>query len=258
MTKQITVEEKLRLLYDLQFIDSKIDSIKSLRGELPLEVKNLEDDIACFQTKIKKLQTSIEEIDLDISQKKQDIEAHRSMVKKYEQQQKGIRNNREYEALNKEIEFEFLEIELAEKKIKNNISNKEKAKEDIDLITDLLAKKNEEFEISKKELKTILKETEKEEKILNDKSEEFKKLLDDRLLTSYERIRSKVRNGLAVVSIERDAIEGSFFTIPPQRKIELAARKKMIIDEHSGRILVDPELAREETDKMNEILSSLQ
>ena len=246
--KEITVEEKLRALYDLQLIDSRIDEIRSVRGELPLEVEDLEDDIAGLNTRLSNLSEDVANLETDISNKKLAIEESRSLMKKYEEQQKKVRNNREFDSLSKEIEYQELEIQLSEKRIRE-FNVKIEQKEVIDTTQEKLDKQQQHLEHKKSELDAILKETEKEEKALISKSEEFSKTIDKHLLNAYKRIRSKVKNGLAVVSIERGASGGSFFTIPPQVQLEIAARKKITIDEHSGRILVDAALAAEEKKK---------
>ena len=253
--KNVTVEEKLRALYDLQLIDSRIDEIKNTRGELPLEIEDLEDDIAGLNKRLDNFKDDIEDLKVSITNRKQDIEDSKALMEKYTEQQKNIRNNREFEALSKEVEFQELEIQLAEKHIKEfkaKIAHKEEiiegSKEKLaGLETHLTHKQNE--------LKEIIKETEKEEKVLNKKSQEYSKLIEDRLLQAYTRIRTNVRNGLAVVPVERGAAAGSYFTIPPQRQMEIAMRKKIITDEHSGRILVDIELATEEKLKMSKYIS---
>ncbi|MCF6212680.1 MAG: hypothetical protein L3J45_01505 [Flavobacteriaceae bacterium] len=253
-SKEITVEEKLRALYDLQLIDSKIDEIRSVRGELPLEVRDLEDDIAGFETRLSNLNTDIENFEIDISNKKIAIEESNALMSKYTEQQKNVRNNREFDSIAKEIEFQTLEIQLCEKRINEYSAKIEHKKEIIAKTSEKLAERNTHLGHKKAELDTIIAETNKDEKLLLAKSEEFSKLIDERLLNAYNRIRSNVRNGLAVVSIERGASGGSFFTIPPQRQVEILARKKVITDEHSGRILVDAILAEEEKAKIEALL----
>ena len=254
-SKEVTVEEKLRALYDLQLIDSRADEIKSVRGELPLEIEDLEDDIAGLNKRLENFATEIENLDANINDRKQAIEESNTLIKKYTKQQDNVRNNREFESLSKEVEYQELEIQLANKHItefKVKISNKEEiisgSKEKLtDLEVHLKHKKDA--------LSEIMKETEKEEKVLDKKSVEFGKLIEERLLNAYKRIRSNVKNGLAVVPVERGASKGSYFTIPPQRQMEIAMRKKIITDEHSGRILVDIELATEEKEKMSKFIS---
>ncbi len=249
----VTVEEKLRSLYDLQLVDSRIDEIRNVRGELPLEVEDLEDEVAGLNRRLEKLDADIEVIDNDIKNKKNQIEESKTTIKKYSEQQKNVRNNREFNALSKEVEFQELEIELSEKHIKEYKVKIEQKKEVITQTKEKLAERQEHLKHKKNELDEILKETEKEEQALINKSEEYEKNIEDRLVTAYKRIRSNVKNGLAVVPVERGASGGSFFTIPPQVIMEIAGRKKIITDEHSGRILVDEELAKEEQDKMEKM-----
>lgn len=246
----VTVEEKLRSLYDLQLVDSRIDEIRNVRGELPLEVEDLEDEVAGLQRRLEKLDADIEVIENDIKNKKNQIEESKSTIKKYSEQQKNVRNNREFNALSKEIEFQELEIELSEKHIKEYKAKIEQKKEVIDQTKEKLSEREAHLKHKKGELDEILKETEKEEQALIDKSKEYEKNIEERLVSAYKRIRSNVKNGLAVVPVERGASGGSFFTIPPQVIMEIAGRKKIITDEHSGRILVDEELAKEEQEKM--------
>ena len=246
----VTVEEKLRSLYDLQLVDSRMDEIRNVRGELPLEVEDLEDEVAGLNRRLEKLDADIEVIDNDIKNKKNQIEESKTTIKKYSEQQKNVRNNREFNALSKEVEFQELEIELSEKHINEYKAKIEQKKEVIAQTKEKLAEREAHLKHKKSELDEILKETEKEEQALIDKSKEYEKNIEDRLVTAYKRIRTNVKNGLAVVPVERGASGGSFFTIPPQVIMEIAGRKKIITDEHSGRILVDEELAKEEQEKM--------
>ncbi|MCF6349522.1 MAG: hypothetical protein L3J23_00625 [Flavobacteriaceae bacterium] len=254
-TKEVTVEEKLRALYDLQLIDSRIDEIKSTRGELPLEIEDLEDDITGINTRLENFITELENLKVNISDKKQAIEESNALIKKYTKQQDKVRNNREFDSLSKEVEYQELEIQLANKRI-NELKVKIIHKEEVivgskEKLTDLEVH----LKHKKEALSEIMEETAKEEKILGKKSDEFSKLIEERLLKAYQRIRSNVRNGLAVVPVERGASIGSYFTIPPQRQMEIAMRKRIITDEHSGRILVDIELATEEKQKMSKFIS---
>ena len=251
--KEITVEEKLRALYDLQLIDSRIDAMRLMRGELPLEVEDLEDDIAAYETRIQKFEEQIAQFDAEIKNKKLEIEEANTSKEKYTKQQEKVRNNREFNSLTKEIEFQDLEIQLCEKRI-NEAKIKIEQKAIIIVETkEKLAGRNDHLKHKKDELSEIVKETEKEEKELLKKSKLYAELIDNHLLNAYKRIRSSVRNGLAVVTVERGAAGGSFFTIPPQRQLEIAARKKIITDEHSGRILVDAKLAEEEKEKISSL-----
>tara|TARA_B100000575_G_C22986504_1_gene569037 strand:+ start:82 stop:861 length:780 start_codon:yes stop_codon:yes gene_type:complete len=255
--KEPTVEEKLRALYDLQLIDSRIDKIRDIRGELPLEVRDLEDEIEGLNIRIEKLEISLNDLNDQISSKKNLIEEAKLLIKKYSDQQKNVRNNREFDSLTKETEYQELEIQLAEKNINEFKVQIELKNESIDSEKSNLKEKTDHLKHKKKELDTILKETEKEENMLLDKSNDYKKLIEERLLFAYSKIRSSVKNGLAIVPIERGAAGGSFFTIPPQVQMEIAARKKIITDEHSGRILIDELLATEQKEKMEKLFSSI-
>jgi predicted nucleic acid-binding Zn-ribbon protein len=254
---EVTVEEKLRALYDLQLIDSRIDEIRNVRGELPLEVQDLEDEVQGLKTRIDKLKTDVETVNYEITAKKNMIEEAKSLIKKYSEQQKNVRNSREFNSLAKEVEYQELEIQLAEKHIKEFKAQIEQKKELVTSTKEQLTERETHLKHKKGELDAILAETEKEEEALVKKSEEYEKIIEDRLLGAYKRIRNRVKNGLAVVPIERGASGGSFFTIPPQVQVEIATRKKIISDEHSGRILVDPALADEEQVKMQGIFDSL-
>ena len=253
--KELSVEDKLRAIYDLQLIDSRIDEIRNVRGELPLEVEDLEDEVAGLSTRSEKLKSELEVIEEQIKVKKNAIDEHKEAIKKYTKQQETVRNNREYNSLTKEVEFQELEIQLAEKQIKEMKASIEHKKEVIANSKEKLEAKSTHLKHKKSELEAIMAETQKEEEFLSKKSVEFQGQIEERLLTAYNRIRSSVRNGLAVVSIERGASAGSFFTIPPQTQVEIASRKKIITDEHSGRILVDSTLAEEEREKMEKLFS---
>lgn len=253
--KELSVEDKLRAIYDLQLIDSRIDEIRNVRGELPLEVEDLEDEVAGLSTRSEKLKSELEVIEEQIKVKKNAIDEHKEAIKKYTKQQETVRNNREYNSLTKEVEFQELEIQLAEKQIKEMKASIEHKKEVIANSKEKLESKSTHLKHKKSELDAIMAETQKEEEFLSQKSAEYEAQIEERLLTAYKRIRSSVRNGLAVVSIERGASAGSFFTIPPQTQVEIAARKKIITDEHSGRILVDSTLAEEEREKMEKLFS---
>jgi predicted nucleic acid-binding Zn-ribbon protein len=254
---EVSVEERLRALYDLQLIDSRVDEIRNVRGELPLEVEDLEDEVAGLNTRMDKHSDNLSIIDDEIKGKKNLIEEAKALIKKYSEQQKNVRNNREYNSLTKEIEFQELEIQLAEKHIKEFKAQIEQKKVIISETKDRLKDRNAHLKHKKGELNEILKETEKEEEALNNESQKFQKKIDERLVKAYQRIRNNVKNGLAVVAIERGASGGSYFTIPPQIQVEIASRKKVITDEHSGRILVDAELAEEEKIKMKKIFTKL-
>ena len=255
--KELNVEDKLRALYALQLVDSKIDEIRNVRGELPLEVEDLEDEVAGLSTRLEKLKSDLESIDEQIKVKKNAIDEHKAAIKKYLEQQKNVRNNREFNSLTKEVEFQELEIQLAEKHIKEMKASIEHKKEVVAQTKEKLDGKQTHLKHKKAELSDIMAETEKEENFLSGKSEELRGQIEERLIAAYDRIRNSVRNGLAVVSIERGASAGSFFTIPPQTQMEIAARKKIITDEHSGRILVDGLLADEEKEKMEKLFATI-
>ena len=256
-TKELSVEDKLRAIYDLQLIDSRIDEIRNVRGELPLEVEDLEDEVAGLSTRSEKLKGEVEVIEEQIKAKKNTIDEHKEAIKKYTKQQESVRNNREFNSLTKEVEFQELEIQLAEKQMREMKASIEHKKEVIAQSKEKLELKSNHLKHKKLELNDIMAETAKEEEFLTQKSLEFQEQIEERLLAAYKRIRSSVRNGLAVVSIERGASAGSFFTIPPQTQVEIASRKKIIIDEHSGRILVDSSLAEEEKQKMESLFASI-
>ncbi|MGB0186482.1 MAG: zinc ribbon domain-containing protein [Flavobacteriaceae bacterium] len=255
--KELTVEERLRALYDLQLIDSRVDEIRNVRGELPLEVRDLEDEVEGFKLRLQKLEDSLTDIDNQIKGKKNLIEEAKTLIKKYNEQQKNVRNNREFNSLAKEVEFQELEIQLAEKHIKEFKAQIEQKKEVIEGTKERLTEREEHLKHKKGDLDAILAETEKEEKVLLEKSEEYKTKIEERLAKAYTKIRTNVKNGLAVVAIERGASGGSYFTIPPQVQVEIASRKKIITDEHSGRILVDAELAEEQKVKMEKLFSTM-
>jgi len=255
--KEVTVEERLRALYDLQLIDSRIDEIRNVRGELPLEVRDLEDEVAGLTTRLEKLVSSLDAVDNEIVAKKNLIEESKALIKKYSEQQKNVRNNREFNSITKEVEFQELEIELAEKHIKEFRVQIEQKKEVVAETKERLKARETHLKHKKGELDAILAETAKEEQALIAKSEDYKEQIEDRLVSAYARIRQNVKNGLAVVAIERGASGGSFFTIPPQVQVEIASRKKIITDEHSGRIVVDELLATEQKEKMAKFFSKL-
>mgnify|MGYP001374984600 CR=1 FL=1 len=238
-TITISVEDKLKALYSLQTIDSEIDKIRIVRGELPLEIEDLEDSVAGLNTRLDKFNLELEKINEDIVGNNQSISLANDAITKYEKQLKNIKNNREYTSLTKEIEYQNLEIQIAEKKKKENEANIIHKQEIINACQEQIDEKNNELGLKQKELNEIVKETEKEEAILLKKSQKAEKLIDDRLLNAYKRIRSKVSNGLAVVSVERDACGGCFSQIPPQRQLDIQMHKKVIVCEHCGRIMVD-------------------
>ncbi|GAB4281344.1 MAG: C4-type zinc ribbon domain-containing protein [Marinilabiliales bacterium] len=248
--QDVTIEEKLKSLLRLQLVDSEIDKIRILRGELPLEVQDLEDEIEGLDTRIKNYYAEIENYQNELSKRKIKIKECEDKIKKYTEQQKNVRNNREFDSLSKEIEFQTLEIELAKK----HIGEFEKSIEEKNALIEV-AKKDYEDRLSdlkhkKQELDEIITENQKEEEDLLQESAKISKEIDKRLLTAYRRIRKNARNGLAVVSIERDACGGCFNKIPPQRQLDIRTRKKIIVCEYCGRILVDQEMVAEITNKL--------
>lgn len=237
--QELTVEEKLQNLYELQRIDTEIDKIKTLRGELPLEVQDLEDEIAGLETRIENLKVELGELDKTASTRKMDIKKAEEAIKKYSEQLDNVRNNREYDALSKEIEFQKLEIELQEKRIREAQKAKAEKEALMEESKKRYADKVSDLEAKKGELNDIINETHKDEESLQSKSEELAATIDERLLTAYRRIRSNARNGLAVVTVDRDACGGCFNKIPPQRQLDIRSRKKIIVCEYCGRILID-------------------
>lgn len=242
-TKDFTVEEKLKALYDLQLVVSEIDKIKTLRGELPLEVQDLEDEIAGLSTRAENLEAEINEAATAISNKRLDIETAKGLIEKYTADQDNVKNNREYESLTKEIEYQGLEIELCEKKIRE-FSAKQREKEDeLNVTRQRIEDRKMDLDHKKTELDQIIAETKQEEEALRDKARALEEVIEPRLLSAFKRIRQNARNGLSVVYVQRDACGGCFNKIPPQRQVDVRLRKKIIVCEYCGRILIDPELA---------------
>ncbi|MBR4155457.1 MAG: hypothetical protein IKU01_01960 [Bacteroidales bacterium] len=239
---EITVERKLIELYTLQQVDSKIDKIRIIRGELPLEVQDLEDEIAGMETRITKYNEELEKFAKDIVDYKNKIKEATSLIKKYEEQQNNVRNNREYESLTKEIEYQSLDIQLCEKRINDYTKKSEMLKISLNELSARLEERKSDLELKKNELSSIVEETEKEEAELIERSNESEKLIEERLLTAYKRIRKNARNGLAVVKIERDACGGCFNKIPPQHQLDIRMHKKIIVCEYCGRILIDEDI----------------
>jgi len=242
---EISVEERLRALYSLQLVDSEIDKIKTLRGELPLEVQDLEDEIAGLETRLGNLREEVVNLEKAVSKKNNEIVDAQALIKKYEEQQKNVRNNREFDSLSKEIEFQNLEIELFNKKIKEFTQQMDEKKGVIADSEATLAERKTDLENKKAELDEIISDTQKEEEGLYNKSDKIQERIEERLLTAYKRIRSNARNGLAVVPVQRDACGGCFNQIPPQRQLDIKSRKKIIVCEYCGRILVDDEIINE-------------
>jgi hypothetical protein len=249
--KEISVESKLRALYELQTVVSEVDKIKVLRGELPLEVQDLEDEIAGLKTRLINLDHEIKNLETSTNNKKIAIKESQLLITKYTEQQNNVRNNREFDSLSKEIEFQNLEIELSEKRIKEYNAEMKEKEEAIVSSKKLLAERQEDLQRKKAELQEIQEETKIEEERLKAKSEKIESFIEARLLTAFKRIRKNARNGLAVVTIQRDACGGCFNKIPPQRQMDIANRKKIIVCEYCGRILVDQNINIIEDDSVN-------
>lgn len=230
---------KLEALYRLQHFDSLVDKIRIQRGELPLEVEDLEDEVAGLETRVNKLAEDLKQAETAVSDKQNFIKDAKASIKKYEAQQSKVRNNREYDSLSKEIEFQNLEIQLAEKRIKEGKSAIEAKSGAVQECTTQYKERKKDLDLKKKELDDIVAETEKEEKSLVKKSDAAAKEVEERLLKAYQRVRGNSRNGLAVVAVERGSCGGCFNAIPPQRQLDIASHKKIIVCEHCGRILVD-------------------
>ncbi len=242
---EFTVEEKLKALYNLQKIDSEIDRIRTIRGELPLEVQDLEDDIVGLETRLQNLTDEVNAFEDAIVQRKNMITDALAAIKKYEEQQGKVRNNREFDSINKEIEFQNLEIQLCEKKMNEFKANIAAKNELIESAKAALEERQKDLEAKKAELDSIIAETEKDEEKLVKQSKDAEKVIEDRLITAYKRIRENSINGLAVVKIERGACGGCFNVIPAQRILDISLRKKIIVCEHCGRVLVDAEIDTE-------------
>lgn len=240
---ELTVEQKLKTLLQLQTMLSEIDKIKTLRGELPLEVQDLEDEIAGLSTRIDKIKAEVSELKAAIAGKRVEIEAAKASVEKYKSQQDNVRNNREYDFLTKEIEFQTLEIELCEKRIKEFTAEEQEKSEEVAKSTAALEERQKDLDQKKSELDEIISETKQEEEKLRDKAKDLETKIEPRLLQSFKRIRKNSRNGLGVVYVQRDACGGCFNKIPPQRQLDIRSRKKVIVCEYCGRIMIDPELA---------------
>ena len=241
----LTVEEKLKALFELQMVDSKIDNIKRLRGELPLEVQDLEDEIEGLQTRVQNFEDDVVKLEEYITNKKNEIKDAQASIKKYTEQQNNVRNNREFDSLSKEIEFQTLEIELYEKRIKEYTVKIEEKKVVIEESKGVLEDRTGDLETKNSELNSITSETQKEEEGLEKKSLAIQEVIEDRLRNAYKKIRGNARNGLAVVPVHRDACGGCFNKIPPQRQLDVRSRKKIIVCEYCGRILVDPDMEEE-------------
>lgn len=245
----LSVEEKLKALYQLQTTLSGIDEKRALRGELPLEVQDLEDEIAGLTTRMEKIKTDIDEFKKAITQKKADITSAESSVERYKKQLDEVKNNREYDTLTKEIEFQSLEIELCNKKIKEALIKVEEKKADLAEADELIKDRTAALKEKKEELDEIMQETRDEEEKLKNKASELEGTIEPRLLSSFKRIRKNSRNGLGIVYVQRDACGGCFNKIPPQRQLDIKMHKKVIVCEYCGRIMIDPELAGVKVEK---------
>ena len=239
----LSVEEKLKTLYQLQTTLSAIDEKKALRGELPLEVQDLEDEIAGLNTRIEKINGEIEDFQQAVSQKKTEITEAQASVERYKKQLDDVKNNREYDTLSKEIEFQSLEIELCNKKIREAATKIDERQHDLKHTKELIADRNQALEEKKNELDEIVDETRAEEERLKEKAKDLEVKIEPRLLASFKRIRKNARNGLGIVYVQRDACGGCFNKIPPQRQLDIKMHKKIIVCEYCGRIMIDPELA---------------
>ena len=246
----LSVEEKLKTLYQLQSALSAIDEKKALRGELPLEVQDLEDEIEGLTTRIEKIKNEISEFQKAISQKKGEIADAEASVARYKSQLDDVKNNREYDTLSKEIEFQNLEIELCEKKIREANARIAEKQEELKASEDAIAEREGDLEVKKGELEEIMTETRAEEEKLKEKVKDLESKIESRLLTSFKRIRKNARNGLGIVYVQRDACGGCFNKIPPQRQLDIKMHKKVIVCEYCGRIMIDPELAGVKVDKV--------
>lgn len=245
----LSVEEKLKALYQLQTTLSGIDEKRALRGELPLEVQDLEDEIAGLTTRMEKIKTDIDEFKKAITQKKADITSAESSVERYKKQLDEVKNNREYDTLTKEIEFQSLEIELCNKKIKEALIKVEEKNADLVEADELIKDRTAALKEKKEELDEIMQETRDEEEKLKNKASELEGTIEPRLLSSFKRIRKNSRNGLGIVYVQRDACGGCFNKIPPQRQLDIKMHKKVIVCEYCGRIMIDPELAGVKVEK---------
>ena len=240
---EYSVEEKLQSLYQLQTMLTEIDKIKTLRGELPLEVQDLEDEIAGLTTRIEKASADAVDMTKGVAENKNVIEVSKAAIAKYQEQQDHVSNNREFDSLNKEIEFKNLEVELAEKRIREFTAAINAKKEEIESNKALVEEKKQDLEIKKSELHEIIEENRQEEERLREKCKVLEQNIEPRLLQSFRRIRNNTRNGLGIVYVQRESCGGCFNKIPPQRQLDIRMRKKIIVCEYCGRIMIDPELA---------------
>lgn len=240
---ELSVEEKMKALYQLQTMLSEIDKIKTLRGELPLEVQDLEDEVTGLSTRIEKIQAEIADLKANVAKKKIEIETAKASIEKYKEQQDNVRNNREYDVLTKEIEFQSLEVELCEKRIKEFTAGIKNKEEEITKSNQALEERKKDLDVKKNELDEIISETKQEEEKLREKAKDLEATIEPRLLQAFKRIRKNSRNGLGITYVQRDACGGCFNKIPPQKQLDIRMRKKVIVCEYCGRIMIDPELA---------------
>ena len=242
-SNDLSVEEKLKTLYQLQTTLSEIDKIRTLRGELPLEVQDLEDEITGLKTRIENINNEISELKSSVTGKKIEIEKAKNSIEKYKAQQDNVRNNREYDVLSKEIEFQSLKVELCEKRIREYTASIKSKEEEIEKNKQILEERGKDLEVKKSELDEIVAETKQEEEKLRDKAKALEANIELRLLQAFKRIRKNSRNGLAITYVQRDACGGCFNKIPPQKQLDIRMRKKIIVCEYCGRIMIDPDLA---------------
>ncbi|WP_116106255.1 zinc ribbon domain-containing protein [Lewinella sp. IMCC34191] len=242
----LTVEEKMRELYRLQLIDSQIDEIEILKGELPMEVSDLEDEIAGLETRISRTEGQVDELKTEIGRHEANMKESDMLISRYEEQMNNVKNNREYEALMKETEMQRLEIQLSQKKAKTASEDLEARTATLDATKERRDAKLKLLDVKQEELKSIIAKTEKEEKKLRRQSDKQRKLIEDRLLRAYDKTRNNYRNGLAVVTVERNACGGCFNAIPPQQQLEISQRKRLMACEHCSRVLVDDTILEEE------------
>jgi len=241
--EDLSIEQRLENLFNLQQLLTEIDKIKTLRGELPYEVQDLEDEVAGLQTRIHKYHGDMKELDTIVGQQRIKITDSNALIAKYQEQLENVRNNREYDSLSKEIEFQGLEVELAEKKIKEFAYEVKNLKEEIEKSDVQLKERKIDLKAKKEELHEIVSETKIQEEQLREEAKQLEVSIEPRLLASFKRIRKGARNGLGIVTIQRDACGGCFSKIPPQRQLDIKQRKKIIVCENCGRILIDPDLA---------------
>ena len=240
---EISIENRLKQLVALQEIDSEMDQIEVLKGELPIEVSDLEDEIVGLETRLAKLQAGVDEVETEITRHKVNIEEAKTLESRYKKQLDEVKNNREYDALSKEIELQGLEVQLSEKKIRDAQAKIDAKQETLDEVKGRIDEKKNDLEVKKVELEKIIADTEKQEKKLQRASKAAQKGIEPRLIKAYQKIRERYRNGLAVSTVHRDSCSGCFNKIPPQMQLEISMRRKVIVCEHCGRILVDPEIA---------------